>query len=68
MSVQSTTIQAQIPARLFSEMRTLVESGWFRNLDELIVDAIRRFVESHQAELAEQFLREDIEWGLRGDD
>ena len=68
MAGQSNTIQTEIPRRLFSEMRTLVDSGWFSDLDEIVVDAIRRFVESHQAELAEQFVREDVEWGLRGDD
>lgn len=68
MSTQSTKIQAEIPARLLLEVRSLVESGWFRSVDEVIVDAVRRFVESHQTELMEKFVREDVEWGLRGGD
>lgn len=68
MSTQSKTIQAQVPIRLLSEMRALVEGGWFQSIDEIVVDAVRRFVESHHAELTEQFLREDVAWGLRGDD
>ncbi|HSS52070.1 MAG TPA: CopG family transcriptional regulator [Thermoanaerobaculia bacterium] len=61
------TVAAEIPIRLFGEMRSLVDSGWFRDLDELILEALRRYVDSHRAELMEDFVREDVEWGLRGD-
>jgi hypothetical protein len=33
-----------------------------------MLDALRRFVESHQTELMEHFIREDVEWGLHGDE
>jgi Arc/MetJ-type ribon-helix-helix transcriptional regulator len=49
-------------------MEVLVEKGWFRSLDELMLDALRRYVESHRAELMERFIREDVEWGLYGDE
>jgi Arc/MetJ-type ribon-helix-helix transcriptional regulator len=65
---QTTTIQTDVPVRLLTEMQMLVEAGWFRNLDELMLDAMRRFVESHRAELMERFIREDVEWGLYGDE
>jgi hypothetical protein len=29
-------------------------------------EAIRRFLQAHRPELMERFVREDIEWGLRG--
>lgn len=44
----------------------LVNDGWFANLDELLVQALRRFLESHRAELLDQFVREDVAWGLHG--
>jgi hypothetical protein len=66
--VQTATIQTDVPVRLLAEMQTLVEAGWFRDLDELMLDALRRFVESHRAELMERFIREDVEWGLHGDE
>ena len=66
--VQTATIQTDVPVRLLTEMQTLVEAGWFRDLDELMLNALRRFVESHRAELMERFIREDVEWGLRGDE
>ena len=63
---QTTTVHAEVPAQLLAELQALVDGGWFRNLDEVILDALRRFVESHPAALAEAFLREDVEWGLHG--
>jgi Arc/MetJ-type ribon-helix-helix transcriptional regulator len=65
---QTAMIQADVPIRLLTEINTLVEAGWFRSLDELLLDALRRFVESHPAELMEGFIREDVAWGLGGDD
>jgi Arc/MetJ-type ribon-helix-helix transcriptional regulator len=65
---QMATVQTDVPVRLLTEMQMLVESGWFRDLDDLMLDALRRFVESHRAELMERFIREDVEWGLHGDD
>ena len=62
------TIQTNVPIRLLTEMESLVEAGWFRDLDELMLNALRRFVESHRADLMEGFIRENVEWGLRGDD
>ncbi len=66
--LQTATIKIETPVRLLSEMQALVEAGWFRSLDELMLDALRRFVESHQTELLERFIREDVEWGLHGDE
>jgi len=36
------------------------------SLDEGLADALGRYLESHSAELTEVFIREDVEWGLRG--
>ena len=65
---QMATIQTDVPVRLLTEMQMLVEAGWFRDLDDLMLDAFRRFVESHRGELMERFIREDVEWGLHGDE
>ena len=66
--VRMATVQTDVPIHLLNEMQMLVEAGWFRDLDDLMLDALRRFVESHRAELMERFVREDVEWGLRGDE
>ena len=63
---QTTTIQTEVPVNLAAQAQKLVEAGWFRNLDELLQDALRRFSESHREEMMEEFIRQDVEWGLSG--
>lgn len=60
------TIEAKISERLDRQIDTLVEQGWFRSRDKVLEEAIRRFLEAHRPELMERFVRDDIEWGLRG--
>ena len=66
--VQTTTVQTEIPVGLFNQAQQLVKTGWVRSLDDIIVDALRRYLEAHRAELMEEFIRQDIEWGLYGDE
>lgn len=64
----TTRLQTEIPTELLKEAQQLVEAGWFRSLDEVMLAALRRFVESHRADLMETFIRQDVEWGLEGHD
>lgn len=64
----TTTFQTEMPVGLLSQAEDLVQAGWFRSVDELIMDALRRFLESHRAELLEEFIRQDVEWGLTGNE
>ena len=68
MSARTTTVKAEVPTRLLKEMEVLVEAGWFRDIDELVRDALRQFVESHRGALVERLNREDVEWGLQGEE
>jgi Arc/MetJ-type ribon-helix-helix transcriptional regulator len=61
-------IQAEIPEQLIRKAQALVRDGWFRDEEDLFTEAIRRFVETHRTELMEKFIRQDVEWGLHGDD
>ena len=63
-----TTIQTQIPDQLWQQAQTLVRQGWVANMDELVAESVRRYLESHLDTMSEQFIREDIEWGLHGQD
>jgi len=63
-----TTLRTEVPSRLLAEMQALVEAGWFRSVDEVILDALRRFLDSHREDLMEALIREDVEWGLHGKD
>jgi len=62
------TIQTEIPENLYKGAVALAEQGWFRNEKEVFSEAIRRFLESHQPELMDNFIRDDVEWGLHGED
>jgi len=65
---QTTRIQTDIPGSLFSQAQKLVDAGWFTNIDEMVLDALRRFLDSHRQELMEDFIKEDVKWGLYGDE
>ena len=60
------TVQAELPHDLVEEVQTYIREGWASSLNELLEDALRRHLQSHTAELAETFLREDVAWGLHG--
>lgn len=62
------TIQAQIPDQLWQKAQALVQHGWANNMQEMMNEALRRYVESHQEVLAEDFVQEDVAWGLHGKD
>ncbi|MDP2171185.1 MAG: hypothetical protein Q8J96_12260 [Rhodocyclaceae bacterium] len=62
------TIQAELPERLMEDAQTLVDNGWAGSVNELLAEALRRYLESHRDDLAERFIRDDVEWGLRGQD
>jgi len=56
-----TTIQTQIPNQLWQQAQTLVQQGWVANMDELIAESVRRYLESHLDTMNEQFIREDVD-------
>ncbi len=62
------TIQTSVPEKLFKGASRLVEEGWFKDENEVFSEAIRRFLETHQSELMTSFIREDIEWGIHGEE
>jgi Arc/MetJ-type ribon-helix-helix transcriptional regulator len=59
-------VKTEIPENLYKGAVALAKEGWFRNEEEVVSEAIRRFLESHQPELMDEFIREDVEWGLHG--
>ena len=63
-----TTVQTELPDELVSQARVLVDQGWASDLNELLADALRRYLESHSTELTESFIRQDVAWGLHGRD
>lgn len=57
-----------LPVALAQQVLEQIQAGWFPDLDSVVVEALRRYLESHRDELMEQFIRKDLEWGLKGND
>ena len=66
METNVTTVQTTLPSYLLTQVESLVQEGWFQDADELIADALRRYLETHRPELMERHILEDVEWGLHG--
>jgi len=62
------TIQTDVPEELYKKAVELVKKGWFKDEEDIFLEAIRRFLDSHQPDLMEKFVLDDVEWGLHGDD
>ena len=65
--MEKVRIEAQLPAALADQARAFVADGYAMDLDELLAEA-RRFLESHAPELTCAYMKEDVQWGLRGND
>ncbi len=61
-------LQVEIPDRLYNEALLLIYEGWFHDQNQILNEALRRFVDLHRIVLMEQFIQDDVEWGLHGDD
>ncbi len=66
MSEFSTTVI--LPIQLAKMAEEYVQEGWSIDMNSLIVEALRRYMETHQAQILERFFEEDVEWGLNGDE
>lgn len=53
---------------LYEQIKFLIDVGWFQDENAIITEALCRFLETYKPELMEKFIKEDIEWGLRGKD
>jgi hypothetical protein len=62
----TTLIQAELPPELTDRARSFVEEGWATDMNELLAEALRRFLESHSGDLTEAMIQDDVNWGLHG--
>jgi hypothetical protein len=61
--MDTTTIPVQPPIELVLQAESLVESGWFEDVNDLIVDALRRYLEGRRPALMESHIWQDVGWG-----
>lgn len=66
--MMNNTLNAEIPNQLWQQAQTLVQQGWASNLQEVVNEALRRYLESHQDVLTESYIQDDVKWGLHGED
>jgi hypothetical protein len=62
------TFTVQCPDSLAEDLDRLAQEGWTGGPGEVVLEAIRRFVDSHRPELIESQILTDVEWGLHGQD
>ncbi|MDM8561353.1 CopG family transcriptional regulator [Candidatus Parabeggiatoa sp. HSG14] len=62
------TLTIELPPQIYQNIQNLVFTGWFKDVNSVVEEALRRYLESHPTDLMEQFVNDDIEWGLRGND
>mgnify|MGYP007059581598 CR=1 FL=1 len=62
------SVQTHLPDELIARAQAYIEDGGAADLDGLLTEALRRFLDSHAADLNDAFLREDVQWGLHGTD
>jgi hypothetical protein len=63
-----TMVQVELPHELLERVRQFVADGWAADLNEVLSEALQRFLCSDAPMATESFLREDVTWGLHGDD
>lgn len=60
------TIEAELPDKLYDQVKLLISEGWFKDEKELICEALRRYLEAHRPDIMKEFIMEDVNWGLYG--
>ena len=60
------TVHVQMPDMLYHKVESLAQTGWFRDEQDLLLEALRRYLDIYNDEVMEQQIRDDVEWGLSG--
>lgn len=62
--MDTTLVHANLPPELTARARSYVNEGWAGRFDEVLTDALRRFLVSHASRVTENLGMEDVKWGL----
>jgi hypothetical protein len=60
----SHTLHTEVPDPLWQQAQLLVRQGWANNVQDVINESLRRYLESHHDALAEAAVLEDVEWAF----
>jgi Arc/MetJ-type ribon-helix-helix transcriptional regulator len=61
-------INISLPPRIKEQVEDQIRQGWFSDLNSLILEALRRYLETHSVELTERWIDQDVDWGLSGNE
>ena len=61
------TVQIKLPTTLLRQVEALIATGEFENTDKVMQSALDQFLATHSEEKMTTFIREDVAWGLAGD-
>ena len=62
------TLTIECPDSLADRLERLVQAGWVADEQQAMIEALRRFLDSHRPEIIESQVLADVEWGLHGND
>ena len=62
------TISIECPDVLADRLDQLVHDGWVADSQQALIEALRRYLDSHRPELTESQILSDVKWGLNGTD
>ena len=60
------TLSIECPDMLADRLTRLVAEGWVVDEQQAMIEALRRYLDSHRPELIESQVLADVEWGLHG--
>jgi metal-responsive CopG/Arc/MetJ family transcriptional regulator len=67
-NVDMKTLSIECPDSLAERLEQMVREGWVADQQQAMIEALRRFLDSHRPELIESQVLADVEWGLHGKD
>jgi predicted transcriptional regulator len=62
------TLTIECPDDLANRLERLVGTGLVADEQQAMIEALRRFLDSHRPEIHESLILADVGWGLRGKD
>lgn len=54
----------EIPEKWDKHLDQLIKNGWAQSKEDVLNEALKRYLESHREEIIEDQIKKDVEWGL----
>jgi predicted transcriptional regulator len=59
-----TTLSIEFPDALAKQLQSLVREGWALDEQQIVIEALRRYLDAHRPQLIETQVMADVDWGL----